>query len=156
MKSILGIFTLLFCTIVILSCSVNTPNKHEQLYTDTADSLKLYKDLSFVQSQMDSVVVMKDYLSLTFEEFKKKHNADDLTIDAMSTSLQTTMDIAKTFQLIEENMFDIDSMMALDVDSTITDTTYSFNHIKEIGNHSNVDSLIEILLMMVDSTQNEN
>lgn len=150
MKSILRVFTVLFSLLIIISCSNNVPNEHEQLYLDTADSLQLYHDLTTIQSELDSAGEMQDYLSLTFEEFKKKYKADDAAVDLISKSLQITIDLAKVLQSIENNKLKIESLKSIDLDTIdLKQEDYSFNRVREIGFSDSLSDDNQVIQVMM-------
>lgn len=64
MKTIIFISVVLTAT--IFSCSIEKhaatkPNKHAQLFTDTADSLNKYSDVSSIQEIIDIDSTIKDW-----------------------------------------------------------------------------------------------
>jgi len=125
----------LFLSLLILGCSESRPNKQEQRYLDTADSLKRYADLPDVKAQLDTSEMIKDIVELSFDEFKNKYDVDDNGVDVFSLSVLTTIEIAKTFQSIEESIMDIESLNLDEIRSdfdTISDD-YSFNKGKELS-----------------------
>lgn len=131
----------------MLSCSEHIPDQHEQLYLDTADSLKLYKDFSIIQSQLDTNEMVSDYLVLTFDEFKEKHDVDSESLDVLSKSLQTTIEISKTLQSIEDNTLKIEALERSIID-TEEETDYSFNSTKENAFEAASDTSFEVQVMM--------
>jgi hypothetical protein len=93
-------FILLATLITLIGCSEHVPNKHEQLYLNTADSLKLYQDLSYLRKELKANQKAQDFLELDFSDFKKKHNLTNSEMKVLEETMQGHINVAKTIDLV--------------------------------------------------------
>ena len=98
MQSFLGIFTLLFCSLMVLSCSEHVPDKYEQLYINAGDSLKLYQSAPYLQKELAGNQKARDLLTLDYLEFKKKYDWNDLEMEELAEIIQGHVSIARNLQ----------------------------------------------------------
>ena len=89
------LLSILLGTLLLFGCSERIPNKYEQLYLDTTDSLRLYKDVNYLKKEFESSEKARDYLTLDFEEFKEKHDLTDEEMEILSKIMQGHVDIAR-------------------------------------------------------------
>ena len=66
-KLTIKVFSIALGLILVFGCSEHIPDKHEQLYLDTADSLKLYENLPYLKKELikkveflENLVIEKD------------------------------------------------------------------------------------------------
>ena len=95
---LLGLLTI----IQLFSCG-NTPNKHEKLFLNTAADLNSYRHVSTIQKQLSNPLV-RDYMVLTFSDFKESYTMSDAEMDVLAKGFRTTVAIAKAYQAIEDNI----------------------------------------------------
>jgi hypothetical protein len=95
MKFSIYFLSLLLCSFLVLACSDHIPNEHEQYYLDTADSLSLYKDVTYMKKQLEVNEKARDYMSIGFDEFKEKYDMIDDEMNVLSDLMQGHVDLAR-------------------------------------------------------------
>lgn len=88
---------------MMLSCSEHIPNKHEQLYLDTGDCLKIYQDMPYLKKELAGNEKARDVLALDYADFKEKHNWDDDEMEVFASIIQGHVSISKTLNSFNSN-----------------------------------------------------
>ena len=98
MKLITKLFPLTLSVFLTLGCSEHVPDKHEQLYLDTVDSLKLYQNMPYLTKELVGNEKARDLLELDYIEFKEKHDWNDKEMEVFVDIIQGHVRIAKTLE----------------------------------------------------------
>lgn len=96
MKFTAKMLSIILGLMLMFSCSEHIPDKHEQLYLDTADSLKLYENLPYLKKELIKNEKARDVLELDYIEFKEKHDWNDEEMQVFADIIQGHVSIAKT------------------------------------------------------------
>lgn len=97
MKILVCLLSLFLATLFILGCSGNVPpNEHEQLYLDTTDSLRRYKNVEYMKGILAKSDEMRDHLILNFQEFKAKYNLTDGEMEVADAIYSVHIDVASS------------------------------------------------------------
>ena len=110
MKLSIGLLTLLLGSLLMFGCSEHIPNKHEQLYLDTADSLNLYKDYPYIQKEFKANQMARDFTELNFIDFKEKHEMSNAEMKVLAKIMQGHINIAKTINSVNADARQLDEI----------------------------------------------
>jgi len=88
---------------LITGCSEHVPDKHEQLYLDTADSLRAYQSTSYLQKELAANEKARDLLEMEYEDFKAKHDWNDEEVEVFSDIILGHVRIAKVMESFDLN-----------------------------------------------------
>lgn len=93
-----NIFIISLFLFSLFGCSEHIPNKHEQLYLNTVDSLELYQNAPYLQKEIAGNEKARDLLELDYEDFKEKYDWNDEEMDVFAKVIQGHVSIAKTLE----------------------------------------------------------
>lgn len=96
MKFTVSLLTIVLSLLLVQGCSEHVPDKHEQLYLDTVDSLKLYQNMPYLTKELAGNEKARDLLELDYIEFKEKHDWNDKEMEVFADIIQGHVNIAKT------------------------------------------------------------
>ncbi len=88
------------CLSLLYSCSEQVHSKQEQFYIDTADSLRLYKDLPYLSKELRANEKAQDFLELNFHDFRKKYNITNTEMKALIEAIHGHISVAKTIDFV--------------------------------------------------------
>ena len=104
MKYLIKLFSISFLILLMSSCSEHIPSKEEQAYINTADSLKHYQNITYLQKQLISNEKARDLMELDYEEFKEKHHWNDEEMDVFYDIIKGHLSIAKMLDSFNTRM----------------------------------------------------
>jgi uncharacterized protein YceK len=146
--------TVYFILLIILSsCSsiLKEQSIHETLYTNVADSLKVYRDdINKATGIKDTV--RQDFMALSYALFRSKYDLTEKEVDLIANEYKIAVDIGKAFKSINENTSKAKSIN-LNLDSTkeVPDYKFHANQSQRNIKLENDTNSINVLMKAYDS-----